>query len=68
MDWRSEILDGVSEIRYNGCVPGGIVVYGEKAEAILTNKKGEILIAAAEYGNGRAVVFAHDCFVKHFVK
>ena len=67
MDWRSEILDGVSEIRYNGCVPGGIVVFGEKAEAILTNKKGEILIAAAEYGNGRAVVFAHDCFVKHFV-
>ncbi|XP_063414932.1 TRPM8 channel-associated factor 3-like [Mytilus trossulus] len=65
-DWKREILDGVDMVSFPGCVPGVIFVYGENSQAILANKRGHVLCAAAEYGKGRIIVFSHNVFVNSF--
>ncbi|XP_063414915.1 TRPM8 channel-associated factor homolog [Mytilus trossulus] len=67
-DWKREILDGVGMVSFPGCVPGVMFVYGENSQAILANKRGHVLCAAAEYGKGRIIVFSHNVFVNSFGK
>ncbi|XP_013774531.1 TRPM8 channel-associated factor homolog [Limulus polyphemus] len=64
--WREEILKGISSVRREG-IPGTIVVWGDNAEPILTGQKEkDILIAAAEYGKGRVVLFTHTSYGNAF--
>jgi hypothetical protein len=51
--WRSEILDGLSEVKHTGAVPGTIVVWGEAARCILNSAGNNkpVLVAVAELGN-----------------
>lgn len=59
-EWRDAILDGVEQVVKIGC-PGTMVVYGRQAEPIFTATTArDLLIAAAEFGSGRVVVFTHD--------
>ena len=61
--WRNAILDGVEKIPRFG-TPGRQVVIGEKAEPILTGDSPKnVLISAAELGQGRIIVFSHDSYV-----
>ena len=61
--WRDAILDGVEKISRFG-VPGRQVVCGDNAEPILTaGSPKNVLISAAELGQGRIVVFSHDAYV-----
>ena len=60
--WADEILDGIEKVPILGS-PGCVVVYGEKAQPILSNDKHEVLIAAASHGLGRVVVFSHNSYV-----
>lgn len=66
--WRDEILHGVESVKYHGCIPGYIIVYGDNSDAILTNETGETLIAAGGLGQGRVVVFSHNIFTKSYLK
>ena len=56
------LLEGVSEIAAPG-IPGGIAAYGPQAFPVVTAKSGQSqipVVAAAEAGNGRVVLFGHD--------
>lgn len=46
--WKSEILQEVDVVSFRDCLPGVIVVYGEKAQPVLANKKGEVLCAVGK--------------------
>jgi len=60
MEWRNEILQGIDVLPKLGN-PGRIVVYGKHAEPILTgNFEVDVLLAAAEFGQGRIVVIAQN--------
>jgi len=60
MEWRNELLQGVTALPKIGS-PGRIVVFGENAEPILTGLHEEdVVIAAAKYGQGRVIAFSQD--------
>ena len=56
------ILEGVDAVPVLG-TPGSIVVFGESAFPVLSNRRHEVLIAAAIHGSGRLVVFSHNAYV-----
>ena len=64
---REDILQGVEKVPVIG-VPGTLVVYGENASPILSNANQEVILAAAQYGEGRIVVFSHDGYVAEMEK
>jgi len=58
--WRNEILHNLDVLPKLG-YPGRIVVYGKHAEPILTGVNDvDVLVAAAEFGQGRIVVIAQN--------
>jgi hypothetical protein len=61
------LLDGVSEIASPG-VPGPLCVFGDEAFVVTAGGWGKDLerplVAAASYGEGRAVVFGHGGFME----
>lgn len=62
----SVLLDGVSAIDKPGA-PGPLVVWGDNAFPILAGQSGdamEPLVAAAQWGAGRVVVFGHNGYLK----
>ena len=64
--WIDEILFEVDSVPVVG-TPGTIVVYGKQAAPILSTKNpSDVLIAAAELGKGRVVVFSHDNYFNQF--
>ena len=66
--WREEILDGVEKVPKFG-IPGLQVVCGENAEPILTgNSAKDVVISAAELGQGRIMVFTHDMYTNRCKK
>ncbi len=62
----AEILEGVQEIAAPGALPGSVVAFGEQAFPVLLGGAGGVkrvpLAAAARWGQGRALVVAHDAF------
>lgn len=55
---RAALLEGVTEVESVGS-PGPVVVFGERAFAVLTGPSGEALVGAAHFGEGRVVAFGH---------
>ncbi|ESO88465.1 hypothetical protein LOTGIDRAFT_165593 [Lottia gigantea] len=65
--WRQEILRGVSKIPHTGAVPGSLVVFGDSCRAILSGTNPiDVWIAAAELGEGRVMVVAHEGYLAQF--
>lgn len=59
-----EILSEIDFVQKIGA-PGRIIVFGKNSEAVLTGRQEEdTVIAAAELGKGRIVVFSHTGFGK----
>ncbi|ESO02578.1 hypothetical protein HELRODRAFT_188761 [Helobdella robusta] len=60
--WSKEILAGVDTFHINGC-PGQIAIFGTHAEAIIMGAdKHDVILAVAQYNNGRIAVFSHDSY------
>jgi hypothetical protein len=59
----AELLDGVDKVGSPG-VPGTIAVWGEKAFPVVVDKNRRPIVAAARWGAGRIVAFAHDGYLK----
>ena len=63
-----ELLAGVEEVQKLG-MPGRILVFGEKASAVLTGQGEEdTIMACAELGKGRILAFSHTGYGKQMVK
>lgn len=63
--WSDDLLAGIESIPRQG-IPGRIVVFGIGAEPILAYPSEEdVLIAAAEYGQGRVITMSHDSYAGH---
>ncbi|XP_069469190.1 TRPM8 channel-associated factor homolog [Ambystoma mexicanum] len=45
-------------------VPSELFLNGEKAFPVLVSPKGQVLIAASQYGKGRVVVISHEGYLK----
>lgn len=63
-----DIIKDLNEIPCAGC-PGELIVYGENAQAVFAyeNPK-QVILAAAEYGDGRIFVCSHDYFGNNLLK
>ncbi|XP_074051349.1 TRPM8 channel-associated factor 2-like [Macrotis lagotis] len=48
-------------------VPSELLLIGEAAFPVLVNKKGQVLIAASHYGQGRMVVLSHEVYLQEDV-
>lgn len=48
-----------------GPVPSELLLIGEAAFPVMVNGKGQVLIAASSYGQGRLVVVAHEAYLMH---
>ena len=62
---RSSLLAGVTEITAPGAIPGDLSVFSDAAFVVMTGKSGKSrlpVIAAARYGQGRAVAVGHEGF------
>lgn len=62
--WINDILEGVEKVPVLAGTPGSMVVFGERSQPIIANSKGQVLMSAAEYGQGRVIVFTHSSFTK----
>lgn len=48
-----------------GPVPSELLLIGQAAFPVMVNDKGQVLIAASSYGQGRLVVVAHEGYLSH---
>lgn len=64
--WRESLLKNVLVIPKYG-IPGTLLVWGNKCEPILSSENGtDVVMAAAEMGQGRVVIFSHDGYTNAF--
>jgi hypothetical protein len=56
------LLAGVHTLEARG-LPGPLVVFGDRAFPVLTTERGEVVVAAARYGEGRVVAFGHGAYI-----
>ena len=64
---RECILYNMTTLSANGASPGGLVVYSDKAEPILTGEGPEkVFIASGKIGKGRVLILSHKNFLKGF--
>ncbi|XP_006159648.1 TRPM8 channel-associated factor 2 [Tupaia chinensis] len=60
------LMDGVTKWDIpNGPIPSELLLTGEAAFPVMVNDKGQVLIAASSYGQGRLVVLAHEGYLLH---
>lgn len=57
---REALLTGVRIVDTGDGVPTGLSVFGKGAFVVLASADDTPVVAAAEYGSGRIVVFGHD--------
>ncbi|XP_043115732.1 TRPM8 channel-associated factor homolog [Puntigrus tetrazona] len=61
------IMYGLEELDFKGkAVPSDLVLIGEHAFPLVMNPRGQVLMAASHYGQGRVVVFGHEQYLTHF--
>ncbi|XP_062045494.1 TRPM8 channel-associated factor 2-like isoform X1 [Lepus europaeus] len=48
-----------------GPVPSELLLIGEATFPVMVNDKGQVIIAASSYGQGRLVVVAHEAYLMH---
>ncbi|KAM3842399.1 TRPM8 channel-associated factor homolog, partial [Diretmus argenteus] len=60
----SSIMKGLSELDLRGpCVPCDLVLIGDHAFPLSMNTRGQVLMAASQYGRGRIVVLGHEGYL-----
>jgi hypothetical protein len=69
MSYFSEkILNGLKKVPSYGS-PGSMIILNNKSQAVFTgSSSGEVFLAAAEFGNGRIFICAHDMYYYWFEK
>ncbi|XP_055052020.2 TRPM8 channel-associated factor homolog [Misgurnus anguillicaudatus] len=61
------IMTGLSELDLQGkAVPSDLVLIGSDAFPLAMNQRGQVLIAASRYGQGRVVVLGHEDYLTRF--
>ncbi|XP_067307131.1 TRPM8 channel-associated factor homolog [Pseudorasbora parva] len=61
------LMSGLQELDFEGNqVPGELVLIGEHAFPLAMNPKGQVLMAASHYGQGRIVVLGHEEYLTRF--
>ncbi|XP_017552318.2 TRPM8 channel-associated factor homolog [Pygocentrus nattereri] len=61
------LMNGLQELDFQGkAVPSDLVLIGDHAFPLLMNPRGQVLIAASRYGQGRIVVLGHEEYITHF--
>ncbi|XP_065136067.1 TRPM8 channel-associated factor homolog [Paramisgurnus dabryanus] len=61
------IMTGLSELDLQGkAVPSDLVLIGADAFPLAMNPRGQVLIAASRYGQGRVVVLGHEEYLTRF--
>ncbi|XP_065137596.1 TRPM8 channel-associated factor homolog [Paramisgurnus dabryanus] len=61
------IMTGLSELDLQGNpVPSDLVLIGSDAFPLAMNPKGQVLMAASRYGQGRVVVLGHEDYLTRF--
>ncbi|XP_004629156.1 TRPM8 channel-associated factor 2 [Octodon degus] len=60
------LMDGVTSWDLpEGPVPSELLLTGEASFPVMVNDKGQVLIAASSYGQGRLVVISHEGYLLH---
>ncbi len=63
----STIMYGLQELDCEGkAVPSYLVLIGENAFPLAMNSRGQVLMAASHYGQGRVVVLGHEQYLTRF--
>lgn len=63
----STIMYGLQELNFEGkVVPSDLVLIGENAFPLAMNPRGQVLMAASNYGQGRVVVLGHEQYLACF--
>ncbi|XP_059389377.1 TRPM8 channel-associated factor homolog isoform X2 [Carassius carassius] len=61
------IMNGLQELDFRGNpVPCDLVLIGESAFPLAINPRGQVLMAASHYGQGRVVVLGHEEYLTRF--
>ncbi|XP_065136239.1 TRPM8 channel-associated factor homolog [Paramisgurnus dabryanus] len=63
----STIMSGLKELDLQGnAVPSNLVLIGSDAFPLAMNPRGQVLMAASRYGQGRVVVLGHEEYLTRF--
>lgn len=66
MDYYN-LMKGIQELDFQGeAVPSDLVLIGNNAFPLSMNPRGQVLIAASRYGQGRIVVLGHETYLTRF--
>ncbi|KAA0701821.1 TRPM8 channel-associated factor -like protein [Triplophysa tibetana] len=61
------IMSGLEELDIQGqSVPSDLVLIGDHAFPLAMNPRGQVLMAASRYGQGRVVVLGHESYLTRF--
>jgi len=60
--WAATLTDGIERV-HSGGAPATLVVVGERAEALVIDRDGTVMVAAAEVGRGRVVALGHGGYL-----
>ncbi|XP_010896982.4 TRPM8 channel-associated factor homolog [Esox lucius] len=63
----ASLMRGVQQLDLSGpCVPSDLVLIGHDAFPLAMNARGQVLMAASFYGDGRLVVLGHEAYLTAF--
>ncbi|XP_053362985.1 TRPM8 channel-associated factor homolog [Clarias gariepinus] len=61
------LMNGIEELDFQGnVVPSDLVLIGSHAFPLSMNPRGQVLMAASRYGQGRIVVLGHETYLTRF--
>lgn len=61
------LMKGIPELDFQGnAVPSDLVLIGSHAFPLSMNPRGQVLMAASRYGQGRIVVLGHETYLTRF--
>lgn len=61
------LMKGIPELDFQGqAVPSDLVLIGSHAFPLSMNPRGQVLMAASRYGQGRIVVLGHESYLTRF--
>ncbi|XP_055052022.2 TRPM8 channel-associated factor homolog [Misgurnus anguillicaudatus] len=61
------IMSGLKELDFQGtAMPSDLVLIGDHAFPLAMNPRGQVLMAASRYGQGRLVVLGHEGYLSRF--
>lgn len=61
------LMKGIQELDFQGnATPSDLVLIGTHAFPLTMNPRGQVLMAASRYGQGRIVVLGHETYVTRF--